>query len=251
MSLPPGRAESFLVTLARVLRLPPAHATPGFAGSFATATVAAVLMFLTASALGVLVPATTGEFHFFQPSERPGALAELVRPTNEHPSAAVAYFTIDSGFVIAFTLVFVGLYGLTRTRAPEFAAFALGAGIWTGVTDAVENGIYWVYAMRAQAGVRLAEFDIPLLPLLSNLKMIGFFATYLAFALILPRRDWLERVATVAMLLPPSLGLLSMAVRDLGDLRPVLLAMPSVPLALVFARACLGRSQADRTGASA
>lgn len=237
-------------TLARVLRLAPAQATPGVAGSFATACVAAVLMFLTAATLGVLVPAATGEFHYFQPSERPGALAELVRPTNEHPAAAVAYFTLDSGFVIAFTLVFVGLYALTRTRAPEFAVFAIGAGIWTGVMDAVENGIYWLYAMRAQAGVRLAEFDSPILPLLSNLKMVGFFATYLTFALILPRRDWLERVTTVAMLLPPSLGLLSMAIPDLGDLRPVLLALPSVPLAVVFARAWLARTRADRVGAS-
>ncbi|MGH3467556.1 MAG: hypothetical protein ACRDQF_07485 [Thermocrispum sp.] len=202
-----------------------------------------MLMFLTAAALGVLVPVATGEFHYFQPSERPGALADLIRPTNEHPAAAVAYFTIDSGFVIAFVLVFVGLFSITRLRAPEFAVFALGAGIWTGVMDAVENGIYWGYAMRALTGVRLAEFDIPLLPLLSNLKMIGFFATYLTFALILPRRDWLERVAAVVMLLPPTVGLVSVAVRDLGDVRPLLIALPSVPLALVFARAWFARTE--------
>lgn len=210
-----------------------------------------MLMLASAATLGVLVPAATGEFHYFQPSERPGTLDDLVAPTNEHPAAAVAYFTVDSGFVIAFAAVFVGLFVLTKPRAPQFARFALGAGLWTAIADAIENALYWTYAMRAQSGVALAEFDTPLLPMLSNLKMVGFFATYLTFAVILPRRDWLERFTTGLMLLPPTIGLASMGLPVLGDLRPLLLAAPSLPLIVVFARAWSARVAADRDAAPA
>lgn len=205
-----------------------------------------MLMLVAAMALGVLVPAATGRFHYFQPSERPGALEDLVRPVNDYPGVAVAYFTTDSGFVIAFAAVFVGLFVLSKHRSPQFARFALGAGVWTAIADTIENALYWTYAMRAQAGVVLAEFDTPLLPVLSNLKMVGFFATYLVFALILPRRDWLERFTTAVMLLPPTMGLASMGIPVLGDLRPLLLAAPSLPLIVVFARAWAARVAADR-----
>lgn len=115
----------------------------------------------------------------------------------------------------------------------------------------IENALYWTYAIRAQAGVVLAEFDTPLLPVLSNVKMVGFFATYLTFALILPRRDWLEWLTTGVMLLPPTIGLASMGIPVLGDLRPLLLAAPSLPLIVVFARAWSAGVAADRTTAPA
>lgn len=230
-----------VAVVSRILRLPTAHVSSGSTTTFGVATISAMLMFGTAVILGVLVPVATGEFHYFQPSERAASMAELVRPSNEHPGAAVAYFTVDSGFVIAFTLVFVGLFVLTRSRAPQFAAFGLGAGVWTGIADAAENSVYWTAAMRAHAGDAITELPMPELAVLSNLKMVGFFAAYLTFALVLRRRDWLERLTTIVLLLPPSVGLVSLGVPALGDLRPVLLAAPSLPLILLFARAWSAR----------
>ena len=200
-----------------------------------TAAIASATMLAAATSLGVLLVAVTGEFGFFQPSETPGAPEAFVHPTNAHPDAAIAYFTLDTAFVISFTLVFVGLYAFTRDRGGPFAAFALGAGIFTGLMDAAENSIYWSYAMQAHAGIPLEDAGVRLLSVLTNLKLVGFFATYFTFALIFPRRTKLEVAAVCLMALPPTLGLLSMGVRDLADLRPLLFSSPALPLALVFA----------------
>ncbi len=199
------------------------------------ASLAAVIMLTAASSLGVLLLFVTGELGFFQPSETPGPRNAFSYPTNSHPDAAIAYFTLDTAFVISFTLVFVGLYAFTRERARPYAAFALAAGVFTGVTDAIENAIYWSYAMQAHAGVALEDVDVRLLSVLTNLKLVGFFATYLTFALLFPRRSRLELAALCLMTLPPTLGLLSMGVRDLADLRPLLFSSPALPLAFVFA----------------
>lgn len=214
------------------LRLPSVTQSP----SLRVATVAAVLMLASATALGVLFLSGTESLLFFQPSEKPSTVESFIAPTNEHPDAAVLHFVLDTAFVISFTLVFVGLYVLTRERAPEFSAFALGAGIFTGLADAVENGLYWVYAMRATAGEPLTDPALELLSLLTNLKVVGFFTTYLTFALVFPRRDRLERITTLILLLPPTVGLVTLGVREIVDLRPLLFASPSLVLIFVFAR---------------
>lgn len=204
--------------------------------SLRVAAVAALLMVAAAAGLGALFLFGTDSLLFFQPSEKPASVEAFVAPTNDRPGAAIAHFTLDTAFVISFTLVFVGLYVLTRARAPQFSAFALGAGILTGVLDAVENAVYWVYAMRADVGVALSDPDLVLVSVLTNLKLVGFFTTYLTFALVLPRRDRLERLATGWMLLAPTIGLLSMGVREIAAIRPVLFASPAIPLLLLFAR---------------
>ena len=215
-----------------------AHARSLYAArplSLRVAAVAAATMLASATSIGALVMLVTGELSFFQPSETPATVAAMIAPTNEHPDAAVAYFTLDTAFVISFTLVFVGLYVFTRDRAPAFSRFALAAGVFTGLMDAVENAIYWSYAMQASAGVPLADAENRLLFVLTNLKLAGFFATYFTFALIFPRRSRLEAAASLVMLLPPTLGLLSLGVRDIAEVRPILFSAPALLLAMVFA----------------
>jgi hypothetical protein len=201
-----------------------------------TAAIAALIMLASALALAVLLQVTTGELSYFQPSETPGATQDFTAPTNERSGAAVAYFTLDTAFVISFTLVFVGLYTLTKNVAPDFSRFALGAGIFTGVVDAIENALYWVYAMRAEAGQALTDPALELVATMTNLKLVGFFATYLTFALILPRTNRIAWLATLVMLLPPTIGLLSLGWREIAEVRPVLFSSPALLLFWVFAK---------------
>ncbi len=84
---------------------------------------------------------------------------------------------------------------------------------------------------------------------------VGLFATYFGFVLLFPRQDLVTKIAVVAMFLPPTIGLVSLGVKEIAEIRPVLFSSPALPLALVFARACRApdvvnepRRRADASG---
>lgn len=141
----------------------------------------------------------------------PVPVEDFVRASNEYPDTALGFFGADSLFVLSYLLVFVGLYSLAAETARPFAVIGLGAGVLTAIFDATENAFFITYALGAKAGLPLTNPDLPILYILTNLKWMAAFATLYAFALVFPRRNWLDWGLVGLMFLFPLVGVLGVA----------------------------------------
>ncbi len=164
----------------------------------------------------------------------PGTVEDFVRATNEYPNSALGFFGADSLFVLSYLLVFAGLYAVTAERGRVFALVGLGAGVLTALVDAAENGLFIIYALRAQRGVPLTAPDLPLVYLLTHLKWMAAFATLYAFGLVFPRQVWLERIISGLMVLFPVIGVLGIANPTLILVRGLFLLLGMVLFAVYF-----------------
>jgi hypothetical protein len=108
------------------------------------------------------------------------------------------------------------------------AAIALGAGILTGLFDAVENAHFIIYALLVKNGASIVDPAVVLIGVLGNLKWMASFATLYIFGLIFPTEGWFNRFLIGLMLLFPLIGVLGVAFPALVDLRGLffLLGMP-------------------------
>lgn len=141
----------------------------------------------------------------------PVPVEDFVRATNQYPDTALGFFGADSLFVLSYLLVFVGLYSLVAETARPFAVIGLGAGVLTAIFDATENAFFITYALGAKAGLPLTNPDLPILYILTNLKWMAAFATLYTFAVVFPRRNWLDRALVGLMVLFPLVGVLGVA----------------------------------------
>jgi len=141
----------------------------------------------------------------------PVPVEDFVRATNQYPDTTLGFFGADSLFVLSYLLVFVGLYILAAETARPFAVIGLGAGVLTAIFDATENAFFITYALGAKAGLPLTNPDLPILYILTNLKWMAAFATLYTFAVVFPRRNWLDRALVGLMVLFPLVGVLGVA----------------------------------------
>lgn len=180
------------------------------------AAVAALVAFVAVLLMGfgVTVPEATVNL---QPNPLPPR--EFAAASNRYPDQALAFFAADSLFVLSYLIVFAGLYELTKGRGRVLAALALGAGVLTGLFDAIENAHFITYALLVKNGVPLSEPAIILIGILGNLKWMASFATLYGFGLIFPTQGWLNRVVMGLMLLFPLLGVLGVAFPALIEVR--------------------------------
>lgn len=191
----------------------------------------ALLVCLSVAAIGIVmrsVPAGVS----FQPSEAPVSLAEFVRPTNEHPGAALCFFTADSTLLIGYLAAFLGLYASCSGRAPRLALLGLATGIVMASADAVENTIYTSYALGALRGSPLAAPDTAMLYRVTGVKEASAGAVFLVFALATPATGFLGRLAVRLLLLTPLVGLLSLIQPALVRARGWALVAPMPLLAI-------------------
>lgn len=189
------------------------------------AAIAALVAFVAVlfMGFGVTVPDAAVRL---QPDPVP--LREFAAASNHYPDQALAFFAADSLFVLSYLMVFAGLYELTKGRGRVLAALALGAGILTGLFDAIENAHFITYALLVKNGVPLTDPAITLVGILGNLKWMASFATLYGFGLIFPTQGWLNRIVIGLMLLFPLLGVLGVAFPALIEVRGLffLLGMP-------------------------
>lgn len=172
-------------------------------------TAGALLVCLSVAAIALVmrsVPKGTS----FQPSEAPVPRAEFVRPTNEHPAAALCFFAADSALLIGYLGVFIGLHALATARAPRLAKLGLATGVLMAAADAAENTIYASYALGALRGTPLAMPDATMLYWITGVKEAAAGVTFLVFALATPATDTLGRLTVKLLLLTPVVGLLSL-----------------------------------------
>lgn len=146
----------------------------------------------------------------FQPSESPVPLAEFVRPTNEHPRAALCFFTADSMLLIGYVAVFLGLYASSSQRAPRLAALGLATGIIMAAADAAENAIYMKHALGVLRGWKLVNPDTTMLYRITGVKEASSWAAFLVFGLVTPATGFPGRLASRLLLLTPLVGLFSL-----------------------------------------
>ncbi len=188
------------------------------------AAVAAIIAFVAIFIMAVGIPIP--EAVRLQPG--PGPVTEFTLASNEYTDEALAFYAADSLFVLSYLVVFAGLYELMKGRGRVLAAIALGAGILTGLFDAVENAHFIIYALLVKNGASIVDPAVVLIGVLGNLKWMASFATLYIFGLIFPTEGWFNRFLIGLMLLFPLIGVLGVAFPALVDLRGLffLLGMP-------------------------
>ena len=191
----------------------------------------ASLACLSVGAIGLVMRAMPAGISF-QPSEAPLSLAEFVRPTNEHPAAALCFFAADSTLLIGYFAAFLGLYASSSGRAPRLAALGLASGILMAAADAVENTIYANYAFGALQGEPLVAPNTTMLYWVTGVKEASASAAFLAFALATPATGFLGGLASQLLLLTPLVGLLSLIYPALVHARGWVLCAPMPFLAI-------------------
>ena len=95
----------------------------------------------------------------------------------------------------------------------------LGAGLITGILDAVENSFYLTYAFESLHGVQLTDPALPLIYIITNLKWMGAFVAFAAFVLVWPRKGLLEWLISAVMSLFIIIGVLGLVIPELVDYR--------------------------------
>ena len=185
---------------------------------FTAALIAAIVGFFSALYLGFGVPVPEKGVSL-QPTLPVGSVSDFATATNEYPHLVIRFLTADSFFVIAYLMVFVGLFAAVVDRSRIFAFFGLGAGITTGILDAVENSFYLTYAFESLHGVQLTDPALPLIYILTNLKWMGAFAAFTAFALVWPRKNFLGWLISAVMFLFVAVGVFGIAMPVLVDYR--------------------------------
>ena len=172
----------------------------------------------------------------FQPSESPVPLEDFVRPSNEHPLAALCFFAADFVLLIGYIGVFLGLYASASQSAPRFAALGIATGIMMGAADAVENIVYMKYAIGVLRGWPLVEPDTTMLYWVTGVKEASSWAAFLIFGLATPTTGFLGRLASRLLLLTPLVGLFSLVLPRLVPARGWALFAPMPLLAIWFWR---------------
>ena len=185
---------------------------------FTAALIAAIVGFFSALYLGFGVPVPEKGVSL-QPTLPVGSVSDFATATNEYPHLDLRFFTADSFFIIAYLMVFIGLFTAVVDRSRIFAFFGLGAGITTGILDAVENSFYLTYAFESLHGVQLTDPALPLIYILTNLKWMGAFAAFTAFALVWPRKNFLGWLISAVMFLFVAVGVFGIAMPVLVDYR--------------------------------
>ncbi len=185
---------------------------------FTAALIAAIVGFFCALYLGFRVPLPEKGISL-QPTLPVGSVSEFATATNEYPHLALRFFTADSFFIIAYLMVFIGLFTAVVDRSRIFAFLGLGAGIITGILDAVENSFYITYAFESLHGVQLTDPALPLVYIITNLKWMGAFVAFAAFVLVWPRKDLLGWLTSAVMSLFIIVGVLGLVMPELVDYR--------------------------------
>jgi hypothetical protein len=127
--------------------------------------------------------------------------------------------TADSFFILAYLMVFKGLFTIVVDHSRVFALLGLGAGIATGVLDAVENSFYITYAFESLQGGHLSDPALPLIYIITNLKWMGAFIAFAAFVLVWPRKGWLGKLISAVMALFVLVGVFGLVMPELVDYR--------------------------------
>lgn len=194
------------------------------------AAIAAIIAFVAILVLAVGIPIP--EAVRLQPG--PGPVTEFTLATYEYTDEALAFYAADSLFVLSYLVVFAGLYELTKERGRVLAMIALGAGILTGLFDAVENAHFVIYALLVKSGASVTDPAVVLIGVLGNLKWMASFATLYLFGLIFPLEGWFNRLLIGLMLLFPIIGVLGIAFPVLVELRGLFFLVGMPLFAFVF-----------------
>ena len=197
------------------------------------AAVAALIAFIAILIMGFGVTVSDSAVNL-QPGPMP--VRQFAAASNRYPDQALAFFAGDSLFVLSYLMVFAGLYELTKGRGRVLALLALGAGVLTGLFDAIENAHFITYALLVKNGVPLSDPAIILISILNNLKWMASFATLYGFGLIFPTTGWLNRLVIGLMLLFPLVGVLGIAFPALIELRGLFFLLGMPLFAIVFWR---------------
>jgi len=185
---------------------------------FTAALIAAIVGFFSALYLGFGVPVPEKGVSL-QPTLPMGSVTSFAKAVNEYPHLVLRFLTADSFFIIAYLMVFIGLFTAVVNRSRVFAFLGLGAGIATGFLDAVENSFYITYAFESLHGVQLTDPALPLIYIITNLKWMGAFIAFTAFVLVWPRKGWLGKLISAVMFLFVAVGVFGIAMPVLVDYR--------------------------------
>jgi hypothetical protein len=197
--------------------------------------VAATTAFVAALLMGLLMTLPDAALSI-QPSYPPARPADFLAVVNNYPQQLLRFYAADSLFVLSYLLVFAVLYGITAGRVPALPAVGLGAGVVTGICDALENGFFITFALLAQQGEVFTDGEIPFLVIymFANMKWMGAFLAMAAFGLALPRETRLSWLVAGLALLFPLVGAAGIALPALTDIRGLFLLVGMLLFALYF-----------------
>lgn len=179
---------------------------------FQASGTAAVVAFVCVVAMAIMM-LTSGVNP--QPSTPSGPVSKFVEPINSHPRLALAFFALDSLFVLSYLTVFLGVYAVVAGQSRVLAWVGLGSGVAAAVLDATENAYFITYALLVINGVPLTQPALMLIYVLANLKWMAGFAAFVAFGFGWPREGRRGWAITGLMLLFPLVGVLGVALPGL------------------------------------
>jgi hypothetical protein len=203
--------------------------------AYKAALVAAIAGFFSALYMGFGVSLPVKGVSI-QPTLPVASDAGFLRASNEFPHLALRFFTADTFFIISYLLVFLGLFFAVADRVRAFAWMGLGAGILTGVLDSLENSFYITYAFQSLRGIHLTDPALPLIYILTNLKWMGAFVAFAAFALVWPRKGLLGWLISAVMFLFVLIGVLGLVMPVLIGYRGLFFFVGMFLFALFFWR---------------
>ncbi len=196
--------------------------------------IASVLGWLTG--IGMTV-ATRGAD--VQGSESVEVKDKLVAIVQQDPALIMKVMGFDSIFVMAYIALFTALYAYTPKDGRKLAAVALGLGLVAAACDMIENVIYMVMGLSAQHGGVITP-ELPFQYYDSTLKWLAAFGAMGLFALVFPRRTWLETVTAIAMAIFTLGGALSIAFPSLEPFRGLFFVVALPMFATIFFRRAAG-----------
>ncbi len=194
----------------------------GLLGAGVTLACAVVFQVLAATHPGV----------HLQPTDLPLPAADFLRPIATEPGAMLLWMAFDCLFVLGYTAMFTGAYGLARSRL--LGGLSLGGILVAGALDAVENALLAGYAAQSELGAVVQAPPLTALYTVAALKTAAAMFAVAFLGLALPSATRLQRamgLAAAAFVLVNAAGV---AVPELGPVEALPIAVLTVLLGVTF-----------------
>lgn len=168
-----------------------------------------------------------------QPTETVATKQEILAMAQQHTGVLLGFMAFDTLFVISYVTVFAATFLAIAKEDRLIGGIGLGAGIFGGLADMVENAMYVVYAIAALHGNTELAPSLPFHYYVTGLKWMAAFAAVGMQLLVFPRRTALERTIVAVMSTFPIGGAISIAWPALMPLR-FLFTLVGLPLLAVY-----------------
>ena len=171
-----------------------------------------------------------------QPSDMAVSAEQFLIPINEYPVLMLRFLMADEFLILGGLLLYLGFYTLIVEKSRLISAVGLGIGLFTVLLDISENAFLISYAQQSTNGTPVSDPALPLLYVITNLKMMGSYAGFLIFGLAWPRGTKLDLGISGMMILYTITGLLCLLIPRLSLMRGIFLLLSMTGFIWYFAK---------------